>query len=46
MSDTNPPSPTPEDEKLDDSLEDTFPASDVPSQTDPTHTHKIPPGER
>jgi len=30
------PSPTSQ-ERLDDALDDTFPASDPPSQTDPTH---------
>ena len=38
MSDTKTTPPDPDqDEKLDDALEDTFPASDPPSQTDPTH---------
>jgi hypothetical protein len=52
MSDTQPsgdnekPQDSKADEKLDDELEDTFPASDAPSQTDPTHGTKIPPGER
>ena len=35
-------------EKLDDALDDTFPASDPPSQTDPTHgvkSHRLKPDE-
>ena len=38
MSESKPADPDmDEDEKLDDALDDTFPASDPPSQTDPTH---------
>ena len=40
MSQPPKPMPPPDDSEgsdLDDALEDTFPASDPPSQTDPTH---------
>ena len=38
MSGTKPDTPEPsEDEQLDDALDDSFPASDPPSQTDPSH---------
>ncbi len=38
MSGTKPATPAPsEDEELDDALDDSFPASDPPSQTDPSH---------
>ena len=46
MSDTKPTPPSPEeDEALDDALDDTFPASDPPSQTDPTKGTGRPPGD-
>jgi L-lactate dehydrogenase complex protein LldG len=39
MSDPKPSPPTQEDEDaLDESLDESFPASDPPSQTDPAHT--------
>ena len=38
MSGTKPTVPEPtEDEELDEALEESFPASDPPSQTDPSH---------